>query len=372
MKKSFSVYLDAIRFAAAFAVVLNHLSLSPITNAVIPKPLAIYGSAAVTIFFLLSGYVISYVTETRERNAIPYSISRISRLYSVVVPALILTLLLDHFGGLLNPAFYLDSRIMPKPSSVAGYVSSFFFVNEYQVFGFHGISPGSNAPYWSLSFEATYYALAGLMLFGKRLWALVGTVAILALAGPTIAVLFPIWIAGFFLCRSTFRISSERMAKFGAYASLIVIAVSPVAGHFASSDKLGLWLPWGRIAMNRNIVGDYAAAIGFAWHILCVRSLPDIRILLNDRVARIVRWAGSLTFPLYLIHFPAACFFAAISPIVGHPYLHLVYVLATTMLTVFAFSPLCELMRQGLRRVLSAIARKWDLLPPPSTAAREV
>jgi peptidoglycan/LPS O-acetylase OafA/YrhL len=135
MKPAFSIYLDLIRFFAAIAVFVNHLSLNPFTKGIVPRQLSTYGDAAVIIFFVLSGYVIAYVVSAKERTALLYFSSRAARLYSVVFIALLLTFIFDTIGKSLNPEFYTLKRVLPKPESWTGYVASAFFLNEYKVFG---------------------------------------------------------------------------------------------------------------------------------------------------------------------------------------------------------------------------------------------
>jgi peptidoglycan/LPS O-acetylase OafA/YrhL len=45
-----------------------------------------YGRTAVLVFFVLSGFVIAWVTDTREHTLVEYGLSRVARLYSVVIP----------------------------------------------------------------------------------------------------------------------------------------------------------------------------------------------------------------------------------------------------------------------------------------------
>jgi peptidoglycan/LPS O-acetylase OafA/YrhL len=55
---------------------------------------------AVMVFFVLSGCVIAYTTFQRHPGDVQkYIIARLSRLYSVVIPALILTGILFFMGG---------------------------------------------------------------------------------------------------------------------------------------------------------------------------------------------------------------------------------------------------------------------------------
>jgi peptidoglycan/LPS O-acetylase OafA/YrhL len=159
-----SLYLDLVRF---WLLPVFFLSIFPQTDYIrgLWWRLGNYGAVGVIIFFVLSGYVIAYVLSTRENSIGPYFSNRISRLYSVALPALILTFTLDSVGIFINPDFYQMKAVLWRPESWSGYISSIFFLNEYQIFDFGGISPGTNGPYWSLSFEATYYLVAGVAIF---------------------------------------------------------------------------------------------------------------------------------------------------------------------------------------------------------------
>lgn len=66
MRKEFSTYLDALQFTAAMAVVCAHFTF-PQFIAGVPYQGSMAG-LAVTIFFVLSGYVISYVETKRKRH----------------------------------------------------------------------------------------------------------------------------------------------------------------------------------------------------------------------------------------------------------------------------------------------------------------
>lgn len=68
MSISVSVFLDLARFGAALAVLFCHISGKRLTGGLLWQ-LGPYGSEAVTVFFVLSGYVIAYVAATREKNS---------------------------------------------------------------------------------------------------------------------------------------------------------------------------------------------------------------------------------------------------------------------------------------------------------------
>ena len=94
MTPAFSLHLHLTRFGAALAVFFEHLASYPFTQGTLWARLSAYGTIAVRIFFLLSGYVITYVVANRERTARQYLVGRASRLYSVIPIASLLILAL--------------------------------------------------------------------------------------------------------------------------------------------------------------------------------------------------------------------------------------------------------------------------------------
>src|SRR5437879_5863418 len=98
MKRGVSLYLDLVRFSAAMIVFFEHFrersrhafyefwKLHPFVYSHL-NPLS---QTAVIVFFVLSGFVIAHVLATRERTPLEYAASRFGRLYSVVVPTLLL------------------------------------------------------------------------------------------------------------------------------------------------------------------------------------------------------------------------------------------------------------------------------------------
>jgi len=352
MNKSFSLYLDVIRFLAALAVFLDHLSSTPFTSNIIWWRLGSYGAIAVTIFFVLSGYVIAYVTATRERSPAAYFSARMARLYSVVGVALILTFVFDKIGMSVNPDFYSIQKVLWKPPSWAGYLSSTVFLNEYQIFRFNGISPGTNGPYWSLSFEATYYVVAGLILFApRRIWIPVSLV-ILGLAGKTIIALLPIWALGFMLYhwRGPLRIPTYVWVVLASVSAAVIVAMPSITTGF-SSDNFGLWFPWGRAPFNRNLLADYLVASAFAIHLISVRNIFTGPAQLRPNLIAAVRWLGTQTFPLYCLHYPAICLFAAISPWGNTTFANTIFITICTLTLIAALTPLCDALKPRIRHI---------------------
>src|SRR5450432_3847495 len=90
----FSDYLDLIRFGAAVAVFLRHIR-SDIFGPWLWQMRG-YGHTAVIAFFVLSGFVIAYTCGSGKHSDLrDFAVSRLARLYSVIVPAILLTIAID-------------------------------------------------------------------------------------------------------------------------------------------------------------------------------------------------------------------------------------------------------------------------------------
>ena len=76
MNKSFSLYLDLMRFLAAFFVVLSHLVLMNIIQGDYAYFTPEIAREAVILFFVLSGYVIAYTTECKTPSLVEYFVAQ--------------------------------------------------------------------------------------------------------------------------------------------------------------------------------------------------------------------------------------------------------------------------------------------------------
>jgi peptidoglycan/LPS O-acetylase OafA/YrhL len=155
LKKGFSLYLDLVRVSAALAVVLYHASFEE--NGGDWFHFGTIGPDSVTVFFVLSGLIISYVVDTKENNPQLYISSRLARLWSVLIPALALTYLINLVGVRINP---VPHWIVPNGSAWL-LLPSVLFVNELW---FNSVTPLSDIPVWSIGFEFWYYVFFGVLV----------------------------------------------------------------------------------------------------------------------------------------------------------------------------------------------------------------
>jgi peptidoglycan/LPS O-acetylase OafA/YrhL len=317
MQRTTSVYLDLLRFGAALVVLIFHASPVRLSGG-IPGLWRIgnLADAAVMLFFVLSGFVIAYVADTKEQTLKAYSISRLSRLYSVVVPALVLTVIVDAVGTRLAPTLYTDN-FFRADEPLWRITANLLFINELW---FSSVSPFSNTPFWSIGYEFWYYAMfAAAFYFGS--WARVAAVMAVALvAGPKILLLLPVWLAGvaaYHVTRS--NAVSEGMGAALALGSAAGYVVFRLLGGEAALMRISIdWLGSSTVQQLRfsgGFLSAYVAGLLFALHLVGIAAISGR--LMRFLPERPIRYLAGFTFSLYLFHFPLLHFFAAIAEYTG-------------------------------------------------------
>ena len=191
LAQPFSVYLDLTRFLATVMVVLAHFDYF----GAIPKGAwgvaAEMGREAVIVFFVLSGFVIASTVAQWRPSARGYAVARLSRLYSVALPVLLLGLAcafaVRAFTGQLPPQGYaLDKLYVYLPFHLL-FLGQHWTLSEV---------PPYMEPYWSLNYEAWCYLLFGLACYLRGHRRIVMTGLALALMSYKLWLLLPVWLAG--------------------------------------------------------------------------------------------------------------------------------------------------------------------------------
>jgi peptidoglycan/LPS O-acetylase OafA/YrhL len=170
-----------------------------------------FGHQAVVVFFVLSGF---FITKTIQESYSKktwtfkmYFVNRLSRLWTVLIPSLLFTLVLDKIGVNLFPRSYIylgTLQNMPymNPrlnSGVKEFFGNLFFLQDILVKTF-----GSNPPLWSLANEFWYYIIFPLFLFSiktkytllKRIFLFLLAIGCLVFVGKDISFYFLIWLMG--------------------------------------------------------------------------------------------------------------------------------------------------------------------------------
>ena len=298
MNRSFSTYLDLVRFGAAMVVVLHH-----VWGVIFPAiPLPWPGHHAVVVFFVLSGYVISYAVAQRPCSATDYAVHRAARVLSVAWPALALGAVVSVICGEGGPRL----ACAPCPSDAADAIvrtaaSAAFLGQAWLV----DLSPPFNAPYWSLNYEVWYYVLFGVVFCGHGRGRIFLALVIAVLAGPRIIALLPCWLVGVWLQRRQMRVPA-RWAGIGFIVSILMYA--PVF-WFDLPIRLrtimaASWpeLP-GFFGASNTFAGDYLVAGIVALNFASAAGLARLGPVLAG-AEQPIRKIASYTFSIYLYHAP--------------------------------------------------------------------
>jgi peptidoglycan/LPS O-acetylase OafA/YrhL len=325
------IELDRWRIVLALAVVAMHaqaLGFLPWAEAGWTGRLA---HDAVVGFFVVSGYSVMQAASGAGWQPHAFLVGRWSRLYSLVVPALLLTLCLDALGRTLRPDLYPLWMYARWPLHL----------------GFHGLFLGetwrhsyaafSNVPYWSLGYEAWYYLLLAAWLMPPRLRVLC-IALVLVCMGPRVLLLLPCWLMG-----ATAWLWVERgrlpawLGRLIAPRSLLgpsvlllglyaIWTASPWAQSLrGATESLSLYIAahWGpemRLSYSRWFVADWITAAVFAGVILMMAARPmacrpmTLSVTQNQARARVqatTRWLAFHSFGIYLLHYPLLLLAAA-------------------------------------------------------------
>jgi peptidoglycan/LPS O-acetylase OafA/YrhL len=278
-----------------------------------------FGHDAVMVFFVLSGFLVSgsVIRDCRLQRFSwrAYAANRLTRLYVVLIPGLLLTIVWDRLGLCLfgtspiytgartewfQDYFSVSKRLQPEIA-----FGNLLFLQTIRV------PPlGSNEPLWSLANEFWYYCLfpfiyAGI-LFGPTRWIrIVSVCAALAIAmfvGGRILMYFPIWLLGTTLCVApqSRYLSRTVVFRMAVVASLILFAVATVAGHVDSVRTL----------LGHSVVAaDYLTALGFS--VLLYVLMHDRRQTAAGLYATVALRTAEFSYTLYVAHMPLLVFLRA-------------------------------------------------------------
>jgi peptidoglycan/LPS O-acetylase OafA/YrhL len=310
-----SIYLDLMRIVAATMVVVYHINGSAVTGRMLWR-IADYGPDGVMIFFVLSGFVISYVAVHRERSPRAYFVARAARIYSVAVLAVPVTLLADAIGRAFMPSLYSGLSSYNPNTSWTDVASALTFTNE--LWSRH-VFFGSDEPYWSLGFEVWYYVLFGVALFvrGWRGW--VGVALTLLLGGPKIAMYFLIWLMGWAAYRRIEQARSEGRPVMNRALGAALFVLTPAAYALLHANIVAIADgPGSEFRLNYTTLLHYGYDLGvgllFTLHVLGFAAIAPFAQRLTTRFGRPIRWCAGATFTLYLMHEPLMLCLASIAP----------------------------------------------------------
>lgn len=305
MTPALSIYLDLIRFLAANIVFIGHISGQRFTAGILWQ-VGPFKDEAVVIFFVLSGFVISYVSDARENTVETYTLARMSRIYSVVMPSIIATFFLDTIGTSLHPDLYESWWGFRHDNKIYQFSLAPLFLNQIW---YMELPVGSCLPYWSICFEVWYYIIFGVFLFaqGAVRAVLVGMVCLLV--GPRITASMSLWLIG--VAAYNLRKNLPPDTRFVGLLGPITPVLWGLYHLYLEPSTIGMVPGW---LGTPNLLHDAIVALLFAAHLVGFDQLGAWFQPLLYAARGPIRWAAGATFTVYLLHLPVAQFLITVVP----------------------------------------------------------
>ncbi len=264
---------------------------------------------AVMVFFVLSGYFVGgTVCAQISRGQFSlkrYAVARLSRLWTVLVPALILTAVCDGMGRAMAPAAYeglLRTLFMSGPSldapadlSARTLFGNLFFLQTVEMPVY-----GTNGPLWSLANEFWYYVLfpLGALVILHFRSAPVKALGFAILFGVVVAwlpnsLVFDggIWLLGV----AVWWLRAPRPNWWGIPVRVLASLAFLCTLAISKTDSL-----WG---------SDFSVGLGFAGWLWGFKGLS----LRGGVLRRVAVWLSDLSYTLYVTHFPLLFLVAAVA-----------------------------------------------------------
>lgn len=275
--------LDFIRFLSALIVFLFHFY--------VPLP----GYQAVMIFFVLSGYFISLsvlnIIKNKKWKWSDYLIKRLLRLWIVLIPCLLLTII---WANMQLSLLGYDQHIVDV-LNIKTFLGNLFFLQGILVEPF-----GKNGPLWSLSYEFWYYILFPclvLIVTSKKIivksWYVLLFVGIAMFVGEKIMLYFLVWLLGAVVpLIKPFYLNNKYLKNLLLIFSICLVLAS-VYQHLILQIKL-------------QFLKDLGVGASFALLTYILVSLYNSEV--RNSTFNISKYLAGFSFTLYLVHYPLANF----------------------------------------------------------------
>ena len=170
-----SVTLDLVRAVAAQAVVVGHAAVFfSVLSILRPPNIPYIQNVGVVVFFLLSGYLISYTVFRKSHDPgyrfRVFAIERFARIFSGFIPGLVFILAIDlltvavspvayRYAGQLRADVFVSNLLMLQDSSLGRWISS--AIHAPDEISALMVPFGSGRPLWTIAIEWWIYLIFG-------------------------------------------------------------------------------------------------------------------------------------------------------------------------------------------------------------------
>lgn len=325
MNKAVSFYLDLLRVLAAFYVFIYHVGSMEIGNNLVfatreySENLGLTNRSAhyfVIIFFVLSGFLITMSASKPNMSLKFFIAARLGRLYSVLLPALVLSILTAQI--LISTQIFDKDQIGNNSNLIQRIILNISFLAESWNLN---ATPPLNTPFWSVHYEFMYYLIVASCLLIKGKWRFIILPVVLLVAGVKILLLFPCWFFGSILY---FLVRNNNLAPL--FSSIFIFIFTLITLFFILSSNF--ILPFEFFYGNGNFYGyklffsgNYLADYIFAF--LVVLNIFSFfgfsKTLLNPcntitffKIDKILKIISNCSYSLYMFHMPLLFLFSSL------------------------------------------------------------
>lgn len=307
-----SILFDFLRWFAALYVVIFHLRpvLFVGNSALSAQQLGaklVYGATSlgyqfVMLFFVLSGFLIGSSVLKKVQNRTwswaDYFLQRLTRLWIVLVPALVLALI----WARVEIGTFHDSSYFSATLNMRSFLGNMLFLQGIFVPNF-----SQNLPLWSLTYEFWYYMMFPCIVlvvrsreWNRRLLYGLMLMLMLVMLGKSIVIYFAIWLLGVSVAvlppprmasKSTMVVLLSLLSLFVAPTALLLGKLYITKYHVANFD------------MVRSFPADFLVAIVFAAILYLILHLTNERTA-SSRIQRVSGSLAGFSYTLYLTHYP--------------------------------------------------------------------
>jgi peptidoglycan/LPS O-acetylase OafA/YrhL len=282
--------IEFIRFIAALTVVIHHYhyvfnKFNELTIQSLPffsflNIFYKYGPYAVHVFFVISGFIFSYVYLNQKKiKTKEFFINRFARLY----PLHFITLLFVLYLSIIDTKFsnYFLNAPNPIYTDLYHFVLQLFFISHW------GLQEGAsfNTPSWSISVEIMMYIIFFLSLKYLKKYILSVSIIIILLSFVfykfTNLFTFNEYALLFFLGVFIYQIIKFKKSKMIIFLSIFFLIFS-----FVGNFKILLFCPS-----------------------LLVFSVQIDFLIKNKKITELFNFFGNLSYSMYMLHFPLMILF---------------------------------------------------------------
>lgn len=297
-----SICLDLIRAVASQAVVIGHgIGFFGILKFLHEPNFPWMQNIAVVVFFILSGFVITYSTIVKSKNSeysfFDFFADRASRIFSAYLVAIVFVVAIDSFSVLINYSdYYYKSAFNFQTLITNIFMLQDFPLHEFLgVKGLHETSFGSARVFWTISIEWWIY-----MFFGVLFFCIVKNES-LSLSKLVLLVLSAVVVSWY-----TYDSRGGHLSLFWCLGMVWLLIYKKyrdnITGLFANAVVLSSSLAT-CIAIQLSAIDGYNIYFAASLSLVLVSLINTANNLTIEKFKGVIEFVAGYSFTLYLVHY---------------------------------------------------------------------